>query len=138
MRIAYFCFVVATFAALTGMGLGMHMGMSQDFALVPVHAHLNLLGWVTMALYGLYYRGSNSPKWFASIQVGVAALGFPMMTGGLALALLNISGDAYWVSLGEVLIVLGSLLTIAAMAIFLAVLVWDALKSSRTPRTGPS
>ncbi len=40
-----------------GMILGLYMGPSQDFRLVPVHAHLNLLGWATMMLAGLYYRG---------------------------------------------------------------------------------
>ena len=53
LRISDFCFVVAALAALGGMGLGIVMGISQDFTLAPAHAHLNLLGWVTMAIYGL-------------------------------------------------------------------------------------
>ena len=42
--------------ALLGMGLGVMMGKSEDFTLAPVHAHINLLGWVSMVLYGLVYR----------------------------------------------------------------------------------
>ncbi len=47
MRIWYVCFIVGAAAALCGMGLGIFMGISHDFSLTPVHAHVNLLGWVT-------------------------------------------------------------------------------------------
>jgi hypothetical protein len=42
--------------ALLGMGLGVWMGKTEDLTLAPVHAHINLLGWVSMLLYGLLYR----------------------------------------------------------------------------------
>lgn len=42
--------------ALVGMGLGVWMGKTENFTLSPVHAHINLLGWVSMLLYGLVYR----------------------------------------------------------------------------------
>ena len=42
--------------ALIGMGLGVWMGGTQNLQLAPVHAHINLLGWVSMLLYGLVYR----------------------------------------------------------------------------------
>ena len=38
-----------------GILLGLHMAKSGDFSMRPVHAHLNLLGWVSMALFGLIY-----------------------------------------------------------------------------------
>ena len=41
---------------IAGIGFGIHMAASKDFTMMPVHAHLNLLGWVTMALFGLFYR----------------------------------------------------------------------------------
>lgn len=47
---------VGVLFALCGMGLGVWMGKSDDFTLAPVHAHINLLGWVSMLLYGLVYR----------------------------------------------------------------------------------
>lgn len=40
---------------IVGVGLGIAMGASEDFTLRPVHAHINLLGWATMALAGLIY-----------------------------------------------------------------------------------
>ncbi len=52
-----FIFITAALACLlTGMSMGIWMGIAHDFTLSPVHAHLNLLGWVTLALYGLIHR----------------------------------------------------------------------------------
>ncbi len=120
MRIAYFCFVVAALAALTGMSLGIFMGINQDFSLAPAHAHLNLLGWVTMCLYGLYHRGvARARNRLAWTQVSVAALGFPLMTGGLAHHLATGTDAA------EPFISIGSLAVFAGMLLFIAVLVVD-------------
>ena len=43
-------------SALVGMSLGVWMGANQDFVLRPVHAHVNLLGFASMMLFGLFYR----------------------------------------------------------------------------------
>jgi heme/copper-type cytochrome/quinol oxidase subunit 1 len=41
---------------VAGISLGLFMAASHDHSMFPVHAHLNLLGWVTLSLFGLYYR----------------------------------------------------------------------------------
>jgi hypothetical protein len=51
-----FCFLLAAITVTVGMCLGIFMGINQDFTLAPVHAHLNLLGWVSLFLFGIYYR----------------------------------------------------------------------------------
>ena len=61
MRLPQFCFLLASVTALAGMSLGIYMGIAQDHSLMPVHAHLNLIGWVTMFLMGLYYRRMSRP-----------------------------------------------------------------------------
>ncbi len=38
-----------------GIAIGIVMGASHDFSLRPLHAHVNLLGWATMAVAGLVY-----------------------------------------------------------------------------------
>lgn len=43
-------------SALVGMTLGVWMGANENFALRPVHAHINLLGFASMMLFGLFYR----------------------------------------------------------------------------------
>jgi cbb3-type cytochrome oxidase subunit 1 len=38
-----------------GLGLGLVMGISGNFSLTSVHAHVALLGWATMAITGIVY-----------------------------------------------------------------------------------
>jgi hypothetical protein len=120
MRLAYFCFIFAAVAALCGMSLGFYMGLIRDFTLTAVHAHINLLGWVTLALYGLYHRGvARAGNRLAWVQVSCAAAAVPVMTGGLA---------GYLLTHAEPFIpavFAGGGLAIAGMALFLAVLLAD-------------
>ena len=55
-RIDIYFLLVAAALLLCGAGLGIKMGASEDFTLTPVHAHLNLAGWASLALFGLVYR----------------------------------------------------------------------------------
>ena len=41
---------------ILGVGIGMYMGGSVDHTLVPVHAHVNLLGFVLPLAFGLTYK----------------------------------------------------------------------------------
>jgi uncharacterized membrane protein len=41
---------------VAGMSFGLFMGGSQDYRFIPVHAHLNLLGFVLMAIFGIAYH----------------------------------------------------------------------------------
>jgi len=36
--------------------MGEIMAMSGDHSQMPVHAHINVLGWVSLALFGLFYK----------------------------------------------------------------------------------
>ncbi|WP_297802539.1 hypothetical protein [Arenimonas sp. GDDSR-1] len=49
-------FKLAVLYLVAGVALGLHMAKSGDHGMYPVHAHINLLGWVSMALFGLIYR----------------------------------------------------------------------------------
>ena len=78
-------FVTGGLLLLSGMVLGEYMGDHEDFALSPLHAHINLLGWVTLALYGTFYtltKDTYSPRlaWTNYIlsSVGVLAM-IPML-----------------------------------------------------------
>ena len=46
----------AVLYALIGMGMGIYMGIAEDFTLRPAHAHINLLGWASTMLFALTYR----------------------------------------------------------------------------------
>ncbi len=47
---------IAVTFALIGMGFGIKMAITGEHDQIQAHAHINLLGWVTMMLYGLFYR----------------------------------------------------------------------------------
>lgn len=71
---------------LAGMLLGMFMGMSDDHSQMPTHAHINVLGWASMALYGVVYRAwpeaAHSP--LAPWQFWIANLGTLVLVIGVA------------------------------------------------------
>lgn len=108
--------LLAVACALFGMGVGIAMAISQDFTLAPAHAHLNLLGWVSLALFGLYYRAE--PRMVAGK--------LPQAHFWLALAGVAVMIPAlFWRLLGheeaESAIGLGALLNVASMILFGAV-----------------
>ena len=49
-------FRLAVLFVIAGMAMGIGMAMSQDHSIMPAHAHLNLLGWVSLFLFGIYYE----------------------------------------------------------------------------------
>jgi hypothetical protein len=82
---------LAVIYLIVGVGLGIAMGASQNFALRPVHAHINLLGWTTIALAGLIY--SVYPQAGASrlgrLHFWLHNLSVPVMMASLWLLLLG-------------------------------------------------
>lgn len=63
-RLSTAYFGAAVLYALAGIVLGMVMGATQDFAMRPVHAHLNLLGWAGLAIMGAFFglAGARAPQ----------------------------------------------------------------------------
>jgi peptidoglycan/LPS O-acetylase OafA/YrhL len=55
-RISQWFLRLAVLYLIAGIALGIYMAASHDHSMHPVHAHLNLLGWVTLFLFGLFYR----------------------------------------------------------------------------------
>jgi len=58
----------------------------RDHAIMPAHAHLNLLGWVSLFLFGIYYRLNPSLEFsrLALVQVAVWSLGTIVLTVAVA------------------------------------------------------
>lgn len=114
--LARICWISAPIYALLGMAYGIHMATTSDFALAPAHAHLNLLGWVTIALYGVFYTlvPAAAASMLARVQVALAEIGVIIIVPGIALA---VTGQ------GEALAAIGSILTILSMLAFLIVVI---------------
>ena len=56
MNVSRSFMLVGTLFLIAGIPIGMYMGASGDMALAPLHAHINLLGFVLMMVFGLIYR----------------------------------------------------------------------------------
>jgi cbb3-type cytochrome oxidase subunit 1 len=114
--IAFYCLLSSALYAAIGMVLGIAMAASHDHTLSTAHAHLNLLGWVSLAIYGLYYHGvpAAAASRLARIHVTIATLGLWLLVPGIALVYLDgIEGLA----------IAGSLVTLLAALLFILLVV---------------
>lgn len=113
--IAFAFFLAAVLCVTAGMGLGLWMGPSGNFQFAPVHAHLNLVGWATMALFAIYYRLTPQAArgWLPRIHAMLAIPGVLLMVGGLAAMIAGVAGAE------PPALIAGSLLTAASMLVFL-------------------
>jgi len=80
--------IAAVYLAI-GVSMGLAMGITQNFALHPVHAHINLLGWATMALAGVIYVlfPDAAKTRLAKIHFWIHNLALPVMMVALSLVL---------------------------------------------------
>src|SRR4029079_2303643 len=56
MKASSLSFKAAVVLVVIAMLWGLQMAISGDHSAHPAHAHLNLLGWVCLFLFGIYYR----------------------------------------------------------------------------------
>jgi len=100
---------IASFYFLVGVLMGMGMSMTDQHSLSPVHVHLNLIGWVSMAIGGLIYRlFPAATRTLGKLHFWTHNLGVPLMMGGLTGYIYGFAGLMLLVPLGGVLIVLGT------------------------------
>lgn len=67
---------------LVGMALGLKMSAAMDFTLHGLHAHLSLLGFVLMTLFGLCYH-----SWPRMQEGKLATVHYALHTGCVAISL---------------------------------------------------
>ena len=86
-RLAQLYFKTAIIFLIIGLCIGLHMAISQDRAATPAHAHTNLLGWVTMAIFGIYYalNPAKAERRLAMIQYYVYTSGVAVLVPSLYL-----------------------------------------------------
>lgn len=100
--------IAVVYLVLGGL-LGGAMGFTQDFSLVPVHAHVLLLGWVTLALAGIVYRlyPAAGRTRLAIVHFWIHNLGLPVFMGSLGLMLAGRPAFGPVVGLSGLLVILG-------------------------------
>ncbi|WP_322988828.1 hypothetical protein [Hoeflea sp.] len=114
--------------ALAGMTWGIQMSASGDHTLSPAHGHLNLIGFVAMAVFGTFYALSPraAASRLANIHYFLTVAAVLVIVPGIAMA---IKGN------GEALAKTGSVLTLATMALFAYVILRNGVASTRPVET---
>jgi hypothetical protein len=120
------CFQAAVLFVIAGMLWGIQMAISQDHSAFPAHAHLNLLGWVSLFLFGIYYRLRPSLEQARSalVQVWLWIVGTAILAIGVGLV--HTGHDV-----GDPFAAAGSLIVLAAMLLF----AWLVFQSERADRS---
>jgi hypothetical protein len=113
MHASSLSFRLAVLFVIAGMAMGIGMAMTQNHALMPAHAHLNLLGWVSLFLFGIYYerRPALDTSRLAMIQVVLWSLGTVLLT--VAVAAIHLGYHA-----ADPIAAIASLIVLAAMIQF--------------------
>lgn len=114
-RIDIIYVTVGVLYLVVGMVLGIVMGMRQDFQLAPVHAHINLVGFVSHCAFGLVHRAWPALRMgmIATAQFWLFVLGTPLFLAGIAISILG--GTIVLAVIGSFLVLLGALLFVAMM-----------------------
>jgi hypothetical protein len=104
------CFLIA------GILVGLHMSMTQNHSAVGAHAHINLLGWVTMALFGAFHalNPAGAGTRLAKAQYWVYTAGVVVMAPALYLLL---TGNPSF----------EPVVAVASLAVFIGVLMFAAI-----------
>ena len=90
MRFDVWFIASALVCLLAGIGVGFWFmtPMGGSLALLPTHAHFNLFGWATLAIYGLIHRAypQLAKGALARVQFGIAILGSFCLPVGFGIA----------------------------------------------------
>ncbi|HKX08490.1 MAG TPA: cytochrome-c oxidase [Stellaceae bacterium] len=119
---------------IAGMALGIFMAISEDHSQTPTHAHMNLLGWASMALYAVVYR-----VWPEAARSPLAAWHFWIANLGTLVLLIGVAGimAGHEESFGPVAAA-GSILSLIGTLVF-AVIIYTRIgvDRARSPGTEP-
>jgi ABC-type uncharacterized transport system permease subunit len=104
-------FRLAVFFVIIGMIMGVYMAASHNHTLGQAHAHINLIGWVSLFLIGLFYerRPQLDKTAGARWQVIIYTIGAVVLNASLAALLLGNAGAEPGAAAGS-FVVLGSML----------------------------
>jgi hypothetical protein len=118
-RLSFFFFTTGALFVLAGVGLGIWMGMHENFTLAPVHAHINLIGWASMGLIGAFFAvaGESAPRKLGWVIYGLQTLGLLIMVPMLAKLLLGDKSVAPILGVSEMMVALALLLFLVAVVI---------------------
>ena len=115
-QVAELFFKTAIVFLMVGIAMGLQMSMSGNHDVIGAHAHTNLLGWVTSALFGGYYalNPAKAETKLAMIHFWVYTVGVVAMVPSLYMLLKGFAAI-------EPLVAIASLVTFAGVTLFAVV-----------------
>lgn len=133
MKASSLSFRMAVFFALIGILMGIGMAMSQNHSISPAHAHLNLLGWVSLFLIGVFYRlhPALDASRLAVIQVWIWIVGTVILTVGVTAIYAGYPS-------ADPVAAIGSLIVLAGILLFAFLVFRPEPKDSRTSGLAPA
>lgn len=133
MRASTLAIRAAVIFALCGIGLGIGMAMTHNHLLHAAHAHINLVGWVSLFLFAMYYKAhpAMDTTRCALVQVGSWTLGAALL--GLGVTLIYGVGPQY-----QAFAAVGSLIVFASLLIFAYVVFRPQTLSAPMPGAAPA
>lgn len=105
---------------LLGTFLGSQMAGEMDYSLRPIHAHILLVGWLSVFAWGIFYRVYTIKyKKLVAIHGVLAMVGAVGLTGGMWLY--NLNPFNWSETLVMVLFIVGGSLLLLAFLLFLVI-----------------
>ncbi|MEM7068474.1 MAG: hypothetical protein AAF478_06275 [Pseudomonadota bacterium] len=83
--------ITAVLYGLLGLGYGLMMAITQDHGQMPTHAHIMVIGWVSFAIFGMFYKQyeegvslglAKAHFWLAQISLLVLVIALTMVYSG--------------------------------------------------------
>lgn len=116
-------FATGAICALVGMAWGIQMSANHDHTFSAAHGHLNLIGFVTMSIFGIYYALTPSAceGRMSFIHYIVTLVTVLTLTPGIVMAI----SDS-----GEILAKFGSVAALLSMGLFVFVVLRNGVGNS--------
>lgn len=113
MKASKVSFRMAVIFAAAGVLMGIVMAASHNHSVMPAHAHLNLLGWVSLFLFGIFYKlhPHADESVFAKVQVVTWTIGATVLVTGVTLIYTGYP-------VGEALAGVGSIIALIGLVLF--------------------
>lgn len=82
-------FTTALIYGALGIFLGLHMAIGQDHGQMPTHAHIMVIGWLSFAVFGMFYAtyGDTVSRLAAKVHFWLAQVSLAGLVVGLWLIL---------------------------------------------------
>jgi cbb3-type cytochrome oxidase subunit 1 len=113
MRASSLSFQTAVVLVLAGMIWGIIMAISQDHSAMTAHAHLNLLGWVSLFIFGIFYHLHPTIDRTKTAMIQVCAWIAVMVILAFGVALIHTGHQV-----GEPIAAVASMAAVADMLVF--------------------